>query len=138
MAGELTPEIALALGGVVVVNTLTLGVSLAIFRPGEHGYFARHGTALGWLYCLGVTCVLAFVAVVGVPLLGSAALWWVAALGFFQLTVRQTIKLNIIFAARLLALNVRNCRRVAMKVQRRLPIVWTVIPYSSPPHSDAA
>jgi len=95
---NLSSELIAAAVVTVALNAFTLGFGLSVFRPGPTGYFARHGPAVGWRCCVATMCGLVFVGLAGVPIVVSAILSWVLALGFFQLTFRQAIKLNIIFA----------------------------------------
>jgi hypothetical protein len=81
--------------GLVAFNALTLGVLLALFRPGEAGYFARNGHPSGWAVCVAVSAGFAALSLLDVTVLVSVVAWWAVALLVFRLTVRQTIKLNL-------------------------------------------
>lgn len=115
MLNDLYLKLALIFTGVVLVKTLILGGLLALFQPGERGFFARHGQVAGWGVCFGVTLALSAMSLAS-PLaieggfasgheiaiwLGlilwimSIVSWWVFALAYLGLTLRQTLKLYL-------------------------------------------
>lgn len=93
------PETALLVAGLIVLNTLILGGLLALFRPGEYGFFAQHGFLIGWAICFGVSVYFNMLGLLRLPFgisFGiSVVMWWLIALKVFGLSLRQTIKLNI-------------------------------------------
>lgn len=93
----LTPkqEVAALLSGFVVLDSLLVGLGLWVFRPGAAGYFASRGRAVGWLAIIALNCAFAVSTILELPRVCNVVLWWVVALTFFGLTVRQTLKLNI-------------------------------------------
>jgi hypothetical protein len=90
-------ELFAVLSVVVLVNTVVLGVSLAIFRPGPTGHFANRGQLGGWLFCALLMSAMFVVQLLPVGILAPAVVWWILALQVLRLTIRQTIKLNIVF-----------------------------------------
>jgi hypothetical protein len=94
----LTPkqEVAALLAGFVAVNSLMLGFALWVFRPGAAGYFAYRGRAVGWLAIIALNCAFAVSAILELPRVCDSVLWWWVALTFFGLTVRQTLKMNVL------------------------------------------
>ncbi|MCE9567782.1 MAG: hypothetical protein K8U57_37765 [Planctomycetes bacterium] len=89
------PATLLALAGLLLVNTLVLGGGVALFRPGETGYFASYGYFAGWAICFGISFGFIALELIRIPFFFLMIAWWAAALMLFQLTIRQTLKLNI-------------------------------------------
>jgi hypothetical protein len=87
--------VLLIIAGLVLLNTLVLGGFLALFRPGEYGYFAGQGRLLGWATCLGVSLYFSILAIIPAPLLVLWLMWWVVSVYLFRLTIRQTLKFII-------------------------------------------
>jgi hypothetical protein len=95
MPGEIYPELVFCFLVAVALNTLALGGLLAFFQPGDGGFFARNGVRQGWGICLGMIIGLNILALPPVPLIVPIVLWWILALVYLKLTIRQTLKINI-------------------------------------------
>jgi hypothetical protein len=80
----------------ITADTVLLRYAIPVFQGREDNFLTRNGRETALFQCFGVLLVVTVLSVFHM-LLGALA-WWAAALGLFGFTIRQTIKLNIVFA----------------------------------------